>query len=119
MVLTARLLILSLLMALAVFAQTHTVTLTWAPNTSGDPVTTYNVLRGTTSGAEVSIGSIPASSCTTVCTFTDTTVTGGQTYFYEQTASNSGGTSAPSLESTFSVPFFPPNSPSKATITGR
>lgn len=104
-----------------VFGQaSHQVTVTWPPNTTGDPVTTYNVLRGTVSGAESStpIGNVAASSCTTVCTYLDNAVVGGTTYFYTITATNSGGTSGPSPESSFSVPFFAPAVPAKPTVTG-
>jgi len=108
-----------LLSAGLILAQTtHSVTLTWAPNTTGDPVTTYNVLRGTTSGGESStpIGSVAASTCTaTTCTYIDSAVTGGATYFYEITATNSGGTSGPSPETTVTVPFFVPAVPAKPT----
>ena len=115
-----------LLSALTIFAgvavaQTHSVTLTWVPNTTGDPVATYNVLRGTTSGGESStpIGAVAASACTASCTYVDGTVIGGTTYFYEITATNSGGTSAPSPEVSFPVPFFPPATPAKPTVTGK
>lgn len=113
-----------LLLALAVIlgAQTtHSVTLTWPPNTSGDPVAAYNVLRGTTSGGESStpIGTVPASSCTSVCTYVDSAgLVEGQTYFYEQTATDAAGkTSLPSPEVTATIPFSgPPNAPAKATV---
>jgi hypothetical protein len=110
-----------LLGTLSVVAQTsHSVTVTWPANTTGDPATTYNVLRGTASGAESSapIGSVLASACTASCTYIDNAVVGGTTYFYEITATNSGGTSAPSLETSFSVPFFAPAAPAKPTVTG-
>jgi hypothetical protein len=102
-------------------AQTHSVTLTWAPNSTGDPVATYNILRGTTSGGESStpIGSIMASACTaTTCAYIDGAVIGGTTYYYQITAMNSGGTSAPSPETSFSVPYFAPSTPAKPTATG-
>lgn len=103
------------------FAQSgHSVTLTWAPNSTGDPVTTYNVLRGLASQAEgtTPIGTVAAATCTTSCTYTDTTVIGGTTYFYELTATNSGGTSGPSPEVSFSVPLFAPATPAKPAISG-
>jgi hypothetical protein len=102
----------------ALSAQTHSATISVAPNTTGDPVTTYNVLKGITSGGELStpIGTIPASSCTATCTFIDLAVIGGQTYYYTITATNNGGTSSPSPELKLTIPFFPPNIP--ATPTG-
>lgn len=116
-----RVVLLLLILAGTLLAQTHSVTLTWAPNSTGDPVTTYNILRGTATGAESStpIGTVAASACTTSCTYTDSTVVGGTTYFYEITATNSGGTSGPSPEVSFSVPFFAPAVPNKPTITGK
>lgn len=116
-----RAILLALIFAGAIFAQTHQVTLNWAPNASGDPVTSYNVLRGTTSGGESTtpIGSTPASSCTTTCTYLDGAVMGGVTYFYEITATNSGGTSGPSPEVTVNVPFFVPAVPAKPTATAK
>ncbi len=116
-----RALLLSLIFAAVLFAQTHSVTLTWAPNSTGDPVTTYNVLRGTTSGGESTtpIGTTAASTCTTSCTYVDTTVTGGATYFYEITATNSGGTSGPSPEVTVAVPFSIPTIPAKPTALAK
>lgn len=117
-----RALLFALIFAAILFAQTtHSVTLTWAPNTTGDPVTTYNVLRGTATGAESTtpIGTVAASVCTASCTYVDGTVIGGSTYFYEITATNSGGTSGPSPETSFSVPFFIPSVPNKPTATGK
>lgn len=108
--------------AVMLWAQTHSVTLTWAPNTTGDPVTTYNVLRGTAAGTEgtTPIGTVLASACTaTTCTYADGAVTGGQTYFYEITATNSGGTSGPSPEVTVNVPFFTPAVPAKPTAVAK
>jgi hypothetical protein len=116
-----RALLLALILAGALFAQTHSVTLTWAPNSTGDPVTTYNVLRGTTSGGESTtpIGTTAASTCTTSCTYVDSAVVGGTTYFYEITATNSGGTSGPSAETSVTVPFFVPAVPAKPTAAAK
>jgi hypothetical protein len=102
-------------------AQTHSVTLTWSPNTTGDPVATYNVLRGPAAGAESStpIGSVLASACTATCTYVDSAVVGGTTYYYEVTATNSGGTSGPSKEVSATVPYFPPAIPATPTVTVR
>jgi fibronectin type 3 domain-containing protein len=70
----------------------HHALLSWIA--SGSPVIGYKVYRGTQSGgpyALLSTGSINAE------TFTDATVTSGQTYFYVVTAMSSAG-----LESAFS-----------------
>ena len=92
-----------------------------ATESTGDPVTTYNVLRGTTSGGESStpLAAVAASTCTTVCTYVDTTVVGGSTYFYEISATNSGGTSAPGGETSTTIPFFVPAIPAKPTVVGK
>jgi fibronectin type 3 domain-containing protein len=115
-----RLLLVALIFAAVLFSQTtHSVTLTWPPNSTGDPVTTYNVLKGTTSGGESTtpVGSVAASACTTTCTYIDNAVVGGATYYYEITATNSAGTSSPSPEVTVTVPFFVPATPQKPTAT--
>jgi len=118
-------LILALLIGSVCFAQGHQATITWAPNTATsttDLPTQYNILRGTTSGGESAtpIGNTLASACSpTTCTYIDSTVAGGQTYFYEITAQNSGGTSAPSPEVSVAIPLFPPGIPSKPTIVGK
>ena len=109
-------------------AQTaHSVTLTWAANTTGAPPTSYNVLRGTTTGTESAtpIGSVqvpssafPGATCSTTCTYVDTSgLVEGQTYFYEVTASAASGTSGPSNEVAATIPFSgPPAVPSKPTV---
>ncbi len=99
----------------------HSVTLTWPPNTAGAPVTTYNILRGTATGAESStpIGTVAASACTaTTCTYVDTaSLVEGQEYFYEITATGANGTSGPSPEVTATIPFSgPPIAPQKPTV---
>jgi len=105
-------------------AQTaHSVTITEACNTSGGTVTTYNILRGTTSGGESTtpIGTVPAASCTgtpPVFSYVDSAgLVEGQTYFYEITATGPGGTSSPSSEVSATVPFSPPSTPAKPTIS--
>ena len=68
-----------------------TVTLSW---TASPGATSYNIYRGTISGGE---GSTPIKTGITATTYTDT-VTNGVTYYYEVSATNSAGTSAPSSE---------------------
>ncbi len=66
------------------------VTLTWAISTGA---TSYNVLRGATSGGPYTqIASTPE------ITYTDTAVTNGTTYYYVVQAANAGGASANSEE---------------------
>ena len=117
---TKRAILIALVFAVTILAQTHSVTLTWAANSAGAPVTTYNVLRGTASGAESStpIGLVLASACAASCSYVDSVgLVEGQTYFYEITATGSAGTSGPSPEVTAFVPFSgPPNPPAKPTV---
>ncbi|TLX81926.1 MAG: hypothetical protein E6L00_05020 [Thaumarchaeota archaeon] len=73
------------------------VTLTWnAPlSNGGSTITGYNVYRDTFSGAKTLLTSVPASPTS----YTDSTVTNGQKYYYTVTAVNSVvGQSAPSNE---------------------
>ncbi len=68
-------------------APQHSATLSWSASTS--TVTGYNIYRGSQSGGpyvNISSGS------DTETTYTDTSVTAGQTYFYVVTAVDSGGT---------------------------
>jgi len=73
------------------------VTLSWtAPSSNGgSTITGYNVYRGTTSGGE---SITPIATSITSTSYTDGTVTNGQTYFYKVTAINSAGESASSNE---------------------
>jgi len=82
---------------LQVTAGNSQVTLSWTTPSSngGSAITSYNVYRGTTSGGE---GSTPFATGITSTSYTDTTVTNGQTYFYKVTAVNSVGESSPSNE---------------------
>lgn len=79
---------------------THSVQLSWgASSTSG---VTYNVYRGTASGAEGATPINPGS--VSGLNFTDTSVTSGVTYFYVVKAVNSGGTSTASNEVQAAIP---------------
>lgn len=78
----------------------HAIVLTWSAPTTGGAPTTYNILRGTTSGGETALASVPASQLT----YSDASGVGGTKYFYEVTAQNAAGTSAPSNEA--SATFF-------------
>lgn len=93
---------------------THGVTLTWtapAVTASNGPAASYNVLRGTASGTETQLATVQAPTTT----YFDSTGVQGQKYFYEVTATNAVGTSAPSNEvsATFLVTAAPaaPGSP--------
>jgi hypothetical protein len=86
------------------------VDLTWtAP--AGTTVTGYNVYRGTTSGGEslTPVNSTPLAASAT--SFHDTTVSGGNTYFYVVKAISGSGVSAASTEASATTPTVPPDAP--------
>lgn len=78
----------------------HSITISWTAPTSGGAPTSYNVKRSTTTGTEVTVTSVPAS--TVPLQFVDLGISGGgiggTTYFYVVTSVNSAGESAPSNE---------------------
>jgi fibronectin type 3 domain-containing protein len=67
-----------------------TAALTW---TASPGATSYNIKRSTASGAEVTIATGVATA-----SYTDTALIDGTTYYYEVTALNGNGESAPSFE---------------------
>jgi len=71
------------------------ITLNWSPPASngGSAVTSYNVYRATTAGAETLLGS--AGNATT---FSDTGLTNGTTYYYQVSAVNAVGEGSRSAE---------------------
>src|SRR5207248_10026071 len=92
------------------------VDLTWdAPaNDGGLPILEYRVYRGTSSGGESFLASAGLS-----LTFTDSSVTNGQTYYYQVTAKNAAGEGPPSNEAsaTPNPPATPPDAPQGLTAT--
>jgi hypothetical protein len=77
----------------------HSVSLSWTPSTSSS-VASYNIYRITSSSPTAptpptgyqSLGSVSATTCSpTVCTYTDTNVQAGQSYWYYAVAVNTGG----------------------------
>ena len=92
------------------------VDLTWdAPaNDGGLPILEYRVYRGTSSGGESFLASAGLS-----LTFTDSSVTNGQTYYYQVTARNAVGVGPPSNEAsaTPNPPATPPGAPSGLSAT--
>lgn len=110
----------------------HSITLTWPPGSGGGTVTSFGVLRATTSGGEptvptsntaactVCIGSVPFAALATSYTYTDSSgLVEGTTYYYEIVAIGPGGTSAPSAETSATVPFSPPATPGKPTAVAK
>ena len=77
------------------------VSLTWKASSMA---TSYNVLRSTTGGS----GFVTLASGVTATSYTDTTVTAGTTYYYEVSATDSQGTSAPSAQVSATVASEPP-----------
>ena len=76
--------------------------------------TSYNVYRGTTSGGE---GTTPIATGITTTSFTNASLTRGQTYFYKVAAVNAGGTSALSNEATTQPEVSTPLAPTGLTAT--
>ena len=85
--------------------------LTWT--LPSGPVTSFNVYRGTTSGGELAT---PIATGVTVLGYNDSTVTNGQTYYYEVAAVNAGGTGAKSNE-VKAAPNTTPAAPAGLTAT--
>lgn len=118
----ATLALLAMFLALPVQAQAaHAVGLSWGVPTSGGAPTGYNVYRTSTSGG---CSTVTASGCSKIgttavptTTFTDTTVAGGQTYFWVVTAFNATGESGPSNQVTASVPPDAPTAPGTLNVT--
>ncbi len=86
-------------------------TLSW---TASSGATSYNVYRGTASGAE---GTTPIAKGITTTSFTNTGLTKGQTYFYKVAAVNAGGTSALSNEASTQPAASAPLAPAGLTAT--
>jgi hypothetical protein len=80
------------------------VTLSWTPSVSPG-VVGYNVYRATSSGAEQQSSPINGAALIAGDSYADTNVASGTTYYYVVTAVNSSGIeSAPSAETSTSVP---------------
>jgi fibronectin type 3 domain-containing protein len=78
--------------SLAAVGSNGQVALTW---TASATAASYNIYRGTASGAE---SATPIATGISATSFTDSTVTNGVTYYYKVTAVNTGGVSAYSNE---------------------
>lgn len=101
--------------SLSATAGNNSVSLSWnVPSDPGPPVTSYDVYRATSSGAETLLGS------TTTTTDTDTTARNGTNYYYEVSALNSVGQGARSAEvvATPAAPQTVPAAPSVSDTPG-
>jgi hypothetical protein len=90
------------------------VALAWSPPASdgGSQVTNYEVWRGTTSGTEVLLITVPSGT-----TYTDPTVTNGQPYFYQVAAVNSVGSGPRSNELSATPLASPPVTRTGGTVS--
>jgi hypothetical protein len=98
-------------------SQVGDILLTWnAPATSDDPITSYDVYRGTTTGGE---GVTPLVTNVPSPSYQDTTTVIGTPYFYVVTAISAAGPSPASNEATAtaSAPPAPPTGSSSGTET--
>ena len=100
--------------ALTATASDTQVALTWtAPtNNGGEPVTSYNIYQGTSSGGETLL----QNTASTATTFTSTGLTNGTTYYFKVTAVNSVGESLSSNEVS-ATPAVVPGAPTTLTAT--
>jgi fibronectin type 3 domain-containing protein len=109
---------LAALTSLTAAAQPPSVTISWNANVTAGTITSFTVLRSTTStGTYASVGSVPFVTGTTAYSYTDTTVVQGGSYYYEIESVGPGGTSAPTAPSPVAVvPFQAPATPSTPTV---
>ncbi len=114
------LLVIFLFVTSAAFAQgaSHSASLawTWAQGT-GDPATGFHCQRSLVTGGPYSTTVTVPSPLTLICV--DSTVVGGNTYFYVVTAFNSGGDSLPTTEAKAIIPLAVPVAPAGLTITAK
>jgi hypothetical protein len=115
----------SLNLALQVNGAAHSNVLTWSytQQAGTDPATGTYVQRAapctgtgcTGPGAFTTIATVllPA------LTYTDTTPTAGQTWWYQVIMENSGGQSAPSNEVSATTPFLPPNASGTLSVVSK
>ncbi len=76
--------------------------------------TSYNILRGTSSGGETLLTSVSS----TTSTYTDSEITNGTTYYYKITGTDSKGTGAASNEASAYPTSTPPAAPTLTATAG-
>jgi hypothetical protein len=106
--------LLFLLFSASAFAQS--VTVSFLVNTTAGPVTSFIVLRATTTaGPFVSVGTVPYVPGMTSYSFKDTTVVNGTSYYYIYEQVGNGGTSGASpISAVATIPFQVPATPTTA-----
>jgi len=98
---------------LSATTQSAQVALSWStPASGGTPITGYAISRGTASGAETPLQTLPASTTS----YQDSAVTPGTTYYYTVAAVNADGTGASSNEVS-ALPQSVPGAPPTLTTT--
>jgi outer membrane protein assembly factor BamB/fibronectin type 3 domain-containing protein len=97
-------------------AEKNQVHLSWMGPASdgGVPVLNYSIYRGTSTGAE----SLFVDGYTNGTTWTDTSVTGGSTYYYMVSATNVAGKGPKSIEAS-ATPYSVPNAPALNATAGK
>jgi hypothetical protein len=91
----------------------HNITLTWTAPASGGAPVTYNVLRGLSTGTETQLATVAAPTLT----YVDSSGTGGVKYFYEVSATNTGGTGPVSNEVSATFLVSAPGAPAGLAAT--
>jgi hypothetical protein len=90
------------------FAQNHSVTLSWTPaqQSTGITISSWNVLRGTANGGPYTqLANVPAGTTS----YTDSSVSSGQNYYYVvQAVDSAGATSVDSIQAEAIIPTSPP-----------
>jgi fibronectin type 3 domain-containing protein len=89
----------------------HSASLSWAAGVGGDPATSYVISRAT-----VQAGPFTTIGTSTLPAYVDSTVVGGNTYYYEVEAVNAGGESGPSNEVTAVIPVSLPAVPTGLAV---
>ena len=95
-------------------AGTSSIAVSWnAPSSNGgSAITGYGIYRGTSSGSEALLASVPS----TALSYVDTTAVSGTTYYYQITAVNSVGTSPGSSEASARIALPVPSAPSGLSV---
>jgi hypothetical protein len=106
-----------LLFAISAQAQhSNTINWTWSQGT-GDSATGFIIQKSTASTGPFT--TIITTTTPTIFTYIDSTVTAGQTWYYQILAYNTGGSSQSSNIVEAVTPFLPPTAPSSLQIISK